>query len=134
MAKLQVKFEWKDGYLLVTTSGQATMADAVETYKKACDLATEKGIDRILVDNRSVEAQLSTLDRYKIGQTIAQYCLDRSINPKVANVGGPPTTDGFATRVAANRGVVTATFSDMKPALDWLAAFSPIDREKHPPT
>ena len=125
MANLQVDFEWKDGYLLVTPTGQATFGDALETYKKACDLATKNGVEKILVDCRAVEAEFSTLERYTLGQTMAKYCLERSMNPKIATVGMLPTIDGFAHRVASNRGVMAATFSQMKPALEWLAAFGP---------
>ena len=120
---LEPKFEVKDRYLLVTVTGRVTVSETLAIYQKACDLAAETGLNRVLVDAFAVEGDLTTMERYILGQTMAKYSLDRSINPRVATIGLPPLVDGFGTHVAANRGVTTATFSDRKRALSWLAAF-----------
>jgi hypothetical protein len=88
-----------------------------------CDAALEKGLDKILVDCFALEGELSTLERYKLGCTIAEYCKSRSMNPKVATVGKLPVIDGFAALVASNRGLIAETFTELPPALDWLNAF-----------
>ena len=125
MGRLDVTFESKEGYLLVTATGRVTFSEALAAYKRACDLTVEKGLDQILVDALAVEGELSTLERYDFGRTMAEYCKSRSINPKVATVGKPPTItqDGFGALVASNRGLTAETFSDLQRALDWLNAF-----------
>jgi hypothetical protein len=54
---------------------------------------------------------------------MAEYCRSRSITPKIATVGKPPLIDGFAARVAWNRGLIAETFLDVQKAMDWLKAF-----------
>ena len=96
------------------------MSEAISVFTKACDVGAERGFDRILVDCLSVEGELSTMERYELGRTVAEYCNSRSISPKVATVGKPPLINGFAAQVAWNRGVVAETFSELQKALDWL--------------
>jgi len=43
------------------------------------------------------------------------------MNLRVAFLGKRPTTDGFAARVAQDRGIVTEVFCSQQEALNWLA-------------
>jgi hypothetical protein len=107
----------------VTVVGRVSLSEAIGVYKQACDVAAERGFNKILVDGLSVEGELSTLERYEVGRTMAEYCLSRSMNPKIATVGTPPTVNGFGTLVARNRGIVAETFSELQKARDWLNRF-----------
>ncbi len=112
-----------DAIVVATAAGWVSPNDAISVFTKACDLAAEKGFDRVLVDCLSVEGELSTMERYELGRTVAEYCTSRGMTPKVAAVGQAPLIDGFAARVASNRGLVAETFSELQKAMGWLKGF-----------
>ena len=93
-------------------------------FRNVIDTATERGFDKILIDFLAVTGELSDLDLYEVGKTMAEYCVSKSINPKVAVIGKPPTVTGFGATVASNRGLISKTFSESRPALNWLRAFA----------
>ena len=53
---------------------------------------------------------------------MAEYCREKSLHPIVAVIGKPPIFTGFGAQVAFNRGLISSTFSEMEPALNWLRA------------
>jgi hypothetical protein len=113
-----------DGVLVVTAAGFVSLSDAISVFTKACDVAAQRGFHLILVDCSSVDGELSTMERYELGRTVAEYCSSRFMSPKVATVGNPPLIDGFAARVASNRGLAAETFSESQRAMGWLKGFS----------
>ena len=123
MRLMDLKVDSEEGVLVATAAGPVSLSEAISVFTKACDLAAEKGIDRILVDCLSVEGELSIMERYELGRTLAEYCQSRSITPKVATAGKPPLINGFAARVAWNRGLVAETFWELQKARDWLKGF-----------
>jgi hypothetical protein len=112
-----------DGVLLVKTTGQVSLSEAIRVFTEACDFAADRDINRILVDCLSVEGELSTMERYELGRSLAEYCNNRSMAPKVATVGKLPLINGFAALVAWNRGLVAETFPESQKAMDWLKGF-----------
>jgi hypothetical protein len=120
---MELKLEPRHGYLLATITGQLSLSEAIGGYKKACDFASNRGLNKILADCSAVKGQLSDLERYELGQTMAEYSLSRGKNAHVATIGQPPTINGFVAQVARNRGLNAETFSERKPALDWLNKF-----------
>ena len=120
---MDLKVESRDGVLVATAAGRVSLSEAIRLFPKACDVAAERDFDRILVDSLSVEGELSTMERYELGRTVAEYCNSRSITPKIATVGKPPLINGFAARVVWNRGLVAETFPELQKALDWLKVF-----------
>jgi hypothetical protein len=124
MASMELKVESQEGFLLATASGNVSLTEAVEGFKAVCDTAAEQGFGRILIDCSASEGELSVLERYELGKTLADYCLSRSMTPKIAAIGKPPTINGVAAQVAWNRGLTAQTFSELRPALNWLNAFS----------
>ncbi len=123
MHLMDVTVESEDGVLVATAAGPVSLSEAISVFTKACDIAVERGADRILVDCLAVEGELSTMERYELGRSVAEYCSSRSITPKVATVGKPPLINGFGARVAWNRGLVAETFSELQKARDWLKGF-----------
>jgi hypothetical protein len=121
--RLDMNVDSKEGVLVATAAGQVSLSEAISVFTKACDVAAERSGDRILVDCLSVEGELSTMDRYELGRTVAEYCNSRSTTPKVATVGRLPVINGFGAQVAANRGLVAETFSESQEAMDWLKSF-----------
>jgi hypothetical protein len=123
MPKLVVDLESKDGILVATAEGRVSLSEAISVFTNPCDVAVDSGLDWILVDASSVEGELSTLERYELGRTVAEYCNSRSLALKVATVGKPPLINGFGARVALNRGLVAETFPELQKAMNWLKAF-----------
>ena len=124
MEPMQLRLASQDDFLLATTSGRISTKEVLRVFKNVIDTATERGFDKILLDFLEVTGELSTLDLYKVGKTMAEHCASKSICPKVAVVGKPPTVTGFGAEVASNRGLTSMTFSERQPAMNWLRAFS----------
>lgn len=120
---LNIAVELKEGLLRVTASGNFTLDAALRLLKEVCDTATEKQVDKILVNGLSMEGELPTLDRYQLGAEIAAYLKQHGMNHRLAIDGKAPSLNGFAVRVAENRGVTTAMFSSEQEALNWLSAW-----------
>jgi hypothetical protein len=118
---MKLKLESREGYLLATIKGRLSLSEAIEGYKKACDVAAERGFDRILADCSAVEGNLSDLERYQLGRTIAEYSLSRYKNLNIATIGQPPAIN--VAQVARNRGLNAETFSEWQPAMEWLNRF-----------
>jgi hypothetical protein len=119
---MQLTIASEDDYLLATASGQVSVKEVLRLFKSVIDTATGRGFDKILMDFLAVNGSLSALELYEIGRTMAEYCVSKSIYPKVAVVGRPPTVTGFGAQVALNRGLISMTFSERQPALNWLRA------------
>ena len=124
MGLMQLGLASQDDFLLATAAGQVSTIEVMRVLKTVIDTATERGFDKILIDFLAVTGELSTFDLYRIGKTMAEYCASRSICPKVAVVGKPPTVTGFGAEVASNRGLTSRTFLESSPALKWLRAFA----------
>ena len=120
---MNVKLESREDFLEATVTGQLSLSEAIEVFKKIVDAAAERGLVHILVGSLAVEGELSTFERYELGRTMAEYCGSQSMNLKWAAIGKPPAVDGFAAQVAWNRGLVTQVFSERQAALDWLKVF-----------
>jgi hypothetical protein len=120
---MDLKVDSEDAVLIATAAGQVSLSEAIDVFTKACDAAAERGLDLILVDCLSVEGELSTMERYELGRTMAKYCTSRSLNSKVATIGKLPLINGFAAQVASNRGLVAETFSELQKAMAWLKGF-----------
>ena len=120
---MDLTFEPRDGFLLATATGQVSLDAVLELHRKICDAATKGGFNKILYDCSAITGELSVLEEYEIAKTIAAYCMSKSVNPKVALIGRPPSVTGFAAEVASNRGLLVSAFSERQAGLDWLNAF-----------
>ena len=120
---MELKLEPRNGHLLATITGRLSLSEAIGGYKKVCDVAADRGFDKILADCSGVEGKLSDLERYELGRTMAEYALSRCKNLNVATIGQPPPINGFVAQVARNRGLNAETFSERQAALNWLNEF-----------
>ena len=121
---MQLTLLSQDGFLLGTAAGLASIEEVLCVFKNVIDTATEQGFDKILIDFLAVTGGLSDMDRYDIGKTMAGYCRNKSIYPRVAVIGKPPVVTGFGAQVASNRGLNSMTFSESQAALNWLRVAS----------
>ena len=119
---MQLTLASQDDFLLATAAGQVSVKEVLRVFKNVIDTATKRGFDKILMDFLAVKGELSAIDLYEIGKTMAEYCVSKSIYPKVALIGKPPTVTGLGAQVASNRGLTSMTFSERQPALHWLRA------------
>jgi len=117
-----IDLESREGRLLVTASGKASLKRGLELYKRLVDEAVARGINSILLDGSAITGGLSTLDQYELGRTIADYCLSQSVTLKLAVLRQPPI-DKFGAQVARTRGVSVEVFTERKAAENWLKAF-----------
>jgi hypothetical protein len=120
---MDLKLESRDDLLLATASGQMSLSAVLELHKQISDAAAERGFKKILFDCSAVTGEISVVERYQLGKTVAEHCLQRSMSPGIAVVGKPPTIDGLVARVAWNRGIFVETFSERQAAMRWLNGF-----------
>jgi hypothetical protein len=117
---MQVTFAFEDDILVATGTGRVSVKEVRHIFENAVDTATERGFDKILIDFLEATGEMPALDLYEIGKAMAEFCLLKSIYPKVAVIGNPPIVTGFGAEVASNRGLTSRTFSERQPALHWL--------------
>lgn len=117
---LHIDIELREGLMLVTAMGGVTFDAVSRLFRQVFDTAAEHHVTKILVNGLATDGELATFQRYDLGAEIAAYLTERRLNVKVALVGRLPTVNGFAVRVARNRGIVTEAFPTQQEALNWL--------------
>jgi hypothetical protein len=125
MESIQLTLVPQDDFLLVTGVGQASAEEVLRVLTTVIDAGTEQGFHKILLDFSAVVGELSVVNLYAVGKAMAEYCVSKSIHPKLAVIGKPPTVSGFGAEVASNRGLTSIPFSESQSALNWLRAFGP---------
>jgi hypothetical protein len=118
---MEVNLQSTEHYLLATLKGPVSLREALEAFQKTCDAAAERGQDKILIDCRAICGELSFLERYELGRTMAEHCLSRPVNAKIAFVG-EAMADEFEGLVTWNRGVPAKAFLELPQVLAWLNA------------
>ena len=120
---LQLDIEAQGDLLLATARGAASFDMALVAAKQVLDAAAKQQLSRILVDALAVEGVLTTMESYRLALEAVAHAKQGTMNPKIAIVGTPPTSDGFCLRVAQNRGLITELFPSRQHALRWLEAW-----------
>jgi hypothetical protein len=110
----------QEGVLLVIAGGTFESVGALRLLKQICDMATEKHVDKIVVNALALDGTVSELNRYEVAVELSTYLRQRGWNYRLAIVGKSPTVDGFGVRVAQNRGLTAEHFSTEQEALNWL--------------
>jgi hypothetical protein len=123
MEPIQLTLAPQDDFLLAAGVGRVSTEEVLRVLTTVIDAGTEQGFDKILLDFSAVMGELSVLNLYAVAKAMADYCVSKSIHPKLAVIGKPPAVTGFGAEVASNRGLTSKTFSDSQSALNWLRAF-----------
>ena len=110
----------QEGVLVVIGGGTFESVAALRLLKQICDMATEKHVDKIVVNALALDGTVSELNRYEVAVELSTYLRQRGWNYRLAIVGKSPTVDGFGVRVAQNRGLTAEHFSTEQEALNWL--------------
>jgi hypothetical protein len=128
--KLLVDTAIKDELLLATFQGTLSFDASLHALKQVLDQAHNQQMSRVLCDMLAVDGTLTTLEWYDLAKQMATYIQLHQMYPRIALVGKPPTTDGFAVHVSQNLGVTTEIFPTQQEALRWLAAWPNPPRTK----
>ena len=117
---LHADIKVREGILLVTLSGKLTFDSGLLVLKQMCDTAQENEISKILVNALEMHGKVSTIESYHFGLKMVAQFKQRQMKPWLAFVGKPLSIDGFAVRVAQNRGLGAEVFSTEQDARNWL--------------
>jgi hypothetical protein len=122
---MDLSFEAKDGVLYGSIRGPFTLREAVDAFTEVCIRALKLGVTKALVDCQDAVGQLSTIERYQLGEQVAFNChAITAAMVRVAVIGAPPLVNGFAALVASNRGLQSRTFPNVEEASQWLGIAS----------
>ncbi len=128
---MEVSFDPREDCVLATFAGPVSLEGLLQAFHRTYEAAAERGLRLILIDCSGLYGTLSTLERFRLGESAVAYWLGKSPGtswlstsikptPKIAIVGKAPLVDGFGALAASNRGVNAKTFSEVQQALDWL--------------
>jgi len=100
----------------------------LDACRRALSVAGEKKIATVLIDARQVTGErISTMDRFKVGETFAGIQRGFPFATRVAVLGNEPLVEPgrFGETVAVNRGAVGRVFTDLDEATNWLEGGDP---------
>lgn len=109
-----------DALLYVTADGEVDFDTTVRLCEQAGDLAIERRVSKILIDQRFLWGELPAIERIEVAVRGTDYMAELGIHPTVAVVGHPPTCNGLAVIAAQTLGADVRLFSTIPEALKWL--------------
>ena len=104
--------------ILVYPKGHLSTSEIDDGLKEILALRLEKGVERILCDQRGLESAPSLPDIYKAAATFAEGPL-RGMRLAIVRATMPQRTHFFET-VAVNRSAAVRVFDDENRARGWL--------------
>ena len=110
-------------YVEIHCVGEYEIESVLEVYSTAFDLAADENLDAILVDGIALQGpQPTTMERYRMGNYIAQRCLAFGKYVRIAVVSNVHIIDPnrFGETVARNRGGLLKVFTKIEEAITWL--------------
>ena len=118
MMKKNIEIIPEPGFIRVVVIGSVHSSPILEFFTLVVDAARNADVSKILFDIRSVQGQLTTMERYNYGSLIA----DQFRGLKVAIVVNQPLRDPnlFGETVAVNRGGNIRVFATLTEAYEWL--------------
>ncbi|MFZ1080414.1 MAG: hypothetical protein WAO19_00645 [Candidatus Kryptoniota bacterium] len=129
--KLSIQIEPKETYLYVLVTGTFELSEAMDLTVRVLDACVEHSLFKILVDQRSLQGEMSVMDRWRYATFMARHIIERISKGtfpycRVAYVGNAPIIDpgGFAEMVMANRGIIAKATLDINEGLRWLGVES----------
>jgi hypothetical protein len=114
---IEVRYRECPGYLLVTVYGQWEEFAAKEEIEALREEADRRGITRLLLDVRGMEAPESQAIRFATGEHIAKVWPPPF---KVVALANPELKDGFTENVAVTRGAMFTVVTEEHRAIEWL--------------
>jgi hypothetical protein len=74
---MEVRVEPQDEYVHVVAKGEFDPTQAGEGIARVVALCEEKGLQRVLIDGRSITTAVSVLQRYEFAKTLAERAKTR---------------------------------------------------------
>lgn len=105
-----------------TLSGDVDLTDLIDAFTRIYRFAGSSRLKKALIDCSAVRGELSTMQRYELGDKVAALYHRENGSVRFAVIGHPPMLNGFAALVASNRGVAAQVFETGADALEWLDA------------
>jgi len=123
----EVKADSKEGYLLITISGEYSLPSTVEAINLILEFCAEHKPSKVLVDVSPIKGSIPSMDRFYFGEAFAARYFEEKKSGKVSHarfafLGKYPIVDPnrFGETVAVNRGMTLKVSIDRDEALDWL--------------
>lgn len=121
---ITIELQIENDYVNLHCTGHCSLAALKEVFTHAVDAALEHKKSKVLVEGNEVTGHLSTLERYKIAEFLAQEINQRARGKirKLAVCAQEPLLDPqrFGETVAMNRGVNAKATTDLNEATRWL--------------
>jgi hypothetical protein len=107
------------GYLAARFTGSGEVEEVWRQYELIAEHCKLTKNTKLLIDATGVEAKISIVDRYRVGERLEIFALH---GIKIAYVSRPDQQDPkrFARQVARNRYVSVEAFTDFRAAEEWL--------------
>ena len=119
MSSFNVTVVVEPEYLHITTDGMYSVEAVFDLLKRAKEEAEKASRDKVLIDCRQVEGNMTEAERFRVAETIATLFGARV---KLAVVMPPNTITGLGQLAAANRGARFFVTHLEDEAVRWLAA------------
>lgn len=120
---MHVSYDLRDGYLLITLTGQFATEPAKEVCLEGIEQARTHGFTRILCDFTALsgldEKRTSVMERYNTGKFVAE-ALPPDFLLAVLETQQQIPVGQFAENVMVNRGAMVRVVTDLHEALQWL--------------
>lgn len=108
----------KEDYIYFKIKGDYSWKNERPKFDEIVKASDNLNCETILLDCREINYDVSTFDRYEIGEYIAENYGERNL--KIALLGNPKKLDRFTETVAQNRGANFRMFTEENEALKWL--------------
>ena len=110
-------FENRGSYLYIESLEPYSLRRFLTTIRRIGQYCKHKTLDKVLINARNLQDDISNLDRYEIGKEIA-----KAIGPKimVAVVANSNIINYMTEHSAVNRGAKLQMFTDTQKAMEWL--------------
>ena len=110
-------FENRGTYLLVEITEPISVKLLISVIQEMADFCQRENLNKVLIDMRTVQEEISIIDRYTLGVNVAKVMGSKITIAVVA-------PDALITRVAENAAVnrygKLKVFSEIQKALEWL--------------
>lgn len=120
---LEVTSEIQAEYLKITAKGRWQLADIMKLIQEIKVRSERSGQNKVLVDILGIEGNPSQMDRFYVGERIAEVFGPKL---KVSVVAPDDRINKFAETTAVNRGARFNVSSSEQEAINWLMSSSSV--------
>lgn len=126
---LSIEMQVSGDVLEVVASGEFNLADAKKTLEEGIDATVERGVDKMLVDYRTMNGRASVQEDYEYAMHFVHLVETKRLRHGLPTLHaayvGHNSQPEFAENVAVNRGMSVLSTDDMDEAVRWLSERRP---------